>query len=74
MRRVFAIKILTVLLLPVFLVIGCSDDKVSLPAQERPKAERLFDTPRSALEEAKEVAGSVELRNQKFREKAKETD
>lgn len=74
MQREFARRVLTAMSLPLILLIGCTDDKAPKPVQQSLKAERLFDTQRSALEEAKKAAGSAALRNQRFPENAKDID
>ncbi|MCP5444059.1 MAG: hypothetical protein H6968_13600 [Chromatiaceae bacterium] len=74
MNQILYKGIATALLLPVSLIFGCSDNKAPAHVQERAKAERLFDTQRSALEQAKEAAASIGQRNQRFPEKAKDID
>ena len=63
-----------VMLLPVLLLSGCSDDKAPVRVEESHKEERIFDTQRSALEQAKETADSATMRSQQFQERAKEND
>jgi len=74
MHRELAKRLFMALILQVFLLVGCSDDKAPARVQESQKASRLFDSQRSALEEAKAVADSVEQRNQRFPERAKDID
>lgn len=74
MKLKFAGKASAALLLPLVLLIGCGDDKAPARVDERPKAERLFDTQRSALEEAKEAAGTAGQRSQEFQQRAKDID
>jgi len=73
MKHKFSYSMLIAMLLSVLLLGGCGDDKASAVRVEvSPKAERLFDTQRSALEQAKEAADTVGLRNQRFQERKRE--
>jgi outer membrane murein-binding lipoprotein Lpp len=74
MNQEFSKRILMAMILPVLLLIGCADDKAPTKVEERPKAARLFDTQRSALEQAKETADSATLRNLQFEQRAKKID
>ncbi|MCP4286603.1 MAG: hypothetical protein GY792_19510 [Gammaproteobacteria bacterium] len=74
MKHKISHSISIAMLLTVLLLSGCGDDKVPERVEERPQAERLFDTQRSALEQVKEAADSAGLRNQRFQERKKELD
>ena len=64
------------LTLAVLLLVGCSDDRAPARAEQahKEKAGRLFDTQRSALEQAKGVADAAGLRNQQFQGRTREID
>ncbi|MCB1750273.1 MAG: hypothetical protein KDI74_01030 [Gammaproteobacteria bacterium] len=74
MKQTFIGKMPPAMLLPLLLLTACSDEKAPVRVQQQPQAERLFDTQRSALEQAKAVAGSAAVRNERFQERAKDMD
>jgi len=74
MQREFARWSPATLLLALLLLTGCAEDKAQVPVEARPKEERLYDTQRSALEQAKETVDFAEQRSQQFQKIEKEID
>ncbi len=60
-----------IVILLVSLIVGCSEQDKSAPVEKPANNQRIFDTQRSALEQAKEAAGSVNQRNRDYQKREK---
>ncbi|MCB1849486.1 MAG: hypothetical protein KDI83_01635 [Gammaproteobacteria bacterium] len=58
----------------VILLAGCTEEKAVTETKAHAQERRIFDTQRSALEQAKETAEAAALRNLQFQERVKEND
>jgi PBP1b-binding outer membrane lipoprotein LpoB len=74
MQREFVRRSPAIMLLAVLLLTGCADEKAPVAVEARPQEGRLYDTQRSALEQAKETADFVGQRTQQFQKREKEID
>ena len=74
MKREIPTSLSTILLLQLLLLVGCSGEKTPAQVEESSKSKRIFNTQRSALEQARETADFVGTRNRENEERSRDLD